>query len=52
MVYDLPAAGRRLVQKASGYEVTIIAGKIAFREGVPTGELNGKLIRGAQAAPR
>jgi N-acyl-D-aspartate/D-glutamate deacylase len=51
VVYDLPANGKRLVQKASGYEVTVISGKVAFREGVPTGELNGKLIRGAQVAP-
>ncbi len=51
IVYDLPAGGKRLVQKASGYEATIIAGKVAFREGESTGELNGKLIRGAQSAP-
>jgi N-acyl-D-aspartate/D-glutamate deacylase len=51
IVYDLPAGGKRLVQKASGYEATIIAGKVAFREGESTGELNGKLIRGAQTAP-
>ncbi len=51
VVHDLPAGGRRLVQTASGYHATIISGKVAFREGVPTGELNGRLIRGAQAAP-
>ncbi len=51
VVNDLPAGGRRLVQKASGYEITVINGKIAFREGEPTGELNGKLVRGAQPAP-
>lgn len=49
--YDLPAGGRRLVQRASGYEVTIVAGEIAFRDGEPTGALNGRLIRGAQPAP-
>ncbi len=48
---DLPAGGRRLVQKASGYEATFVSGKLAFREGEPTGELNGRLIRGAQVAP-
>lgn len=48
---DLPAGGRRLVQKASGYEATFVSGKLAFREGEPTGELNGQLIRGAQSAP-
>jgi len=51
IVYDLPANGRRLVQKATGYEHTIIAGKVAFRNGESTGQLNGKLIRGFQTAP-
>ncbi len=49
--YDLPAGGRRLVQRASGYEATIVAGEVAFRDGVPTGVFNGRLIRGAQPAP-
>jgi N-acyl-D-aspartate/D-glutamate deacylase len=49
--YDLPAGGRRLVQRASGYDVTIVSGRVAFRGGEPTGELNGQLIRGPQAAP-
>ncbi|MFK7733761.1 MAG: amidohydrolase family protein, partial [Pseudomonadales bacterium] len=48
---DLPAGGRRLVQKASGYEATFVSGKLAFQEGEPTGELNGRLIRGTQIAP-
>ena len=29
----------------------IVSGKVAFREGQPTGEMNGRLIRGAQEAP-
>ena len=45
IVNDLPAGGRRLVQKASGYEYTIVSGAIAFIKGEATGELNGKLIR-------
>ena len=51
VVYDLPAGGRRLVQRASGYEYTIVAGDVAFRNGEPTGVLNGQLVRGAQPAP-
>ncbi len=51
IVYDLPANGRRLVQKAVGYEATIISGKVAFRQGESTGQLNGKLLRGCQPAP-
>ena len=45
VLYDLPAGGRRLVQKASGYEYTIVSGEIAFRGGEATGVLNGRLIR-------
>jgi N-acyl-D-aspartate/D-glutamate deacylase len=51
IVNDLPAGGRRLVQSATGYEATVISGKVAFRHGESTGELNGRLVRGAQAAP-
>jgi len=45
VVYDLPAGGRRLVQRASGYEYTIVSGQIAFKDGESTGVLNGRLIR-------
>ena len=44
-LHDLPAGGRRLVQKASGYEYTIVSGQIAFKNGEATGALNGRLIR-------
>ena len=47
VVNDLPAGGRRLVQRASGYDTTIVSGTVAFRSGEPTGALNGKLVRGA-----
>lgn len=51
IVNDLPAGGRRLVQRASGYVATIVSGTVAFRDGEPTGEHAGRLIRGAQPAP-
>ncbi len=51
VAYDLPAGGRRLVQKASGYDATIVAGEITYRDGEPTTALPGRLVRGAQAAP-
>jgi N-acyl-D-aspartate/D-glutamate deacylase len=51
VTYDLPAGGRRLLQRASGYETTVVAGQVAFRNGEPTGALNGRLVRGAQPAP-
>jgi N-acyl-D-aspartate/D-glutamate deacylase len=51
VAYDLPAGGRRLVQKAHGYVATIVAGVVTQRDGEPTGALPGRLVRGGQAAP-
>ena len=51
MRYDLPAGGKRLVQKAEGYRYTIVSGEIVVEDGVPTGATPGKLVRGAQPAP-
>jgi N-acyl-D-aspartate/D-glutamate deacylase len=51
MIYDLPANGKRLVQRATGYVATIVSGAVAFRDGEPTGSLRGQLVRGAQPAP-
>jgi len=46
--YDLPAGGRRLMQRASGYTATILKGEITHRDGDPTGAKPGRLVRGAQ----
>lgn len=46
MIFDLPAQGRRLIQKAQGYLYTIVSGEVTFENGVPTGNMPGKLIRG------
>ncbi len=43
--YDLPAGGRRLSQKARGYEATIVSGRVTYREGEATGALPGRLVR-------
>ncbi|HXC54095.1 MAG TPA: amidohydrolase family protein [Rhizomicrobium sp.] len=51
MVFDLPANGRRMIQKACGYRATIVSGVVTFENGEATGELPGKLIRGPQTAP-
>jgi N-acyl-D-aspartate/D-glutamate deacylase len=48
IVHDLPAHGRRLMQKAEGYVATIVNGTVTYREGEPTGALPGVLVRGAQ----
>lgn len=49
VVRDLPAGGRRLRQEADGYEVTIVSGEVTYRDGVHTGALPGKLVRGARS---
>jgi len=45
IVNDLPAGGKRLIQKVEGYTATIMSGRITYRNGIKTGELPGKLIR-------
>ena len=50
MVHDLPAGGRRLVQRATGYRATLVAGEVVMRDGEPTGALPGRLVRGARAS--
>ena len=51
LAFDLPAGGRRLLQKADGYVATIKSGRVTFRDGVMQGPRPGGLIRGPQAAP-
>jgi N-acyl-D-aspartate/D-glutamate deacylase len=51
MVFDLPAGGRRLIQKARGYRYTVKSGAVTFEDGEPTGALPGRLLRGPQALP-
>jgi N-acyl-D-aspartate/D-glutamate deacylase len=50
-VYDLPADGRRLEQKAEGFVATIVSGKITYRNGIATGALPGRLQRFARPDP-
>ena len=49
--YDLPKGGRRLTQRADGYEATIVSGVVTYRNGRSTGNLPGRLVRGQKAAP-
>jgi N-acyl-D-aspartate/D-glutamate deacylase len=46
VAHDLPAGGRRLVQRARGIRATLVAGQITYREGEATGALPGRLLRG------
>ena len=45
VVYDLPAGGKRLVQRARGYRHTFVAGTEMLRDDEHTGELPGRLLR-------
>jgi N-acyl-D-aspartate/D-glutamate deacylase len=47
-VYDLPAGGRRMKQKAGGYVATIVSGVVTYENGEATGALPGRLVRGAR----
>ncbi len=48
--YDLPAGGKRLLQRADGYEHTFVAGTEVRTSGESTGATPGRLVRGAQSA--
>ena len=50
VVADLPAGGKRMIQEADGYAITIVSGVVTYRDGVPTGALPGRLVRGGTAA--
>ncbi len=45
MGYDLPAGGKRLLQRARGYHATVVAGEVTYRDGEATGALPGRLVR-------
>lgn len=49
IAFDLPAGGKRLLQKAVGYDATIKSGKITFRNGEYLGVHPGAVIRGPQS---
>jgi len=51
VAHDLPSGGRRLVQRADGYAATVVSGAVVYRDGIPTGALPGRLVRGPQLAP-
>jgi len=51
MVYDLPAGGKRLVQKTDGYRLTVKSGQVTYENGVATGAMPGRLLRGSRHAP-
>ena len=48
MVYDLPAGGRRMIQRARGYAATVKRGVVVREDDEATGERPGRLLRGPQ----
>jgi N-acyl-D-aspartate/D-glutamate deacylase len=52
MVDDLPAGGRRLVQRARGYRATLVGGEVVMQDGEHTGALPGRLVRSRASGAR
>jgi N-acyl-D-aspartate/D-glutamate deacylase len=50
MLFDLPAGGKRLVQRVDGYKMTLVAGQSVCEDGKPTGAMPGRLVRHASAS--
>jgi len=50
MIYDLPAGGKRFMQRARGYRATIVAGEPTLEHDELTGNLPGRLVRGVRDA--
>ena len=51
VVYDLPAGGKRIVQRARGYRHTFVAGVEVASGGEDTGARPGRLLRGFRTGP-
>ncbi len=45
MIHDLPAGGRRLIQRVDGYRYTVCSGEVTWEDGEATGAMPGKLLR-------
>lgn len=48
LAFDLPAGGKRLLQKADGYVATVKSGQVTFKGGEGQGVYPGGVIRGPQ----
>lgn len=47
LVHDLPAGGKRLVQRVDGYDAIVVSGVPIFEHGQETGARPGRLVRGS-----
>lgn len=50
MAYDLPAGGKRMMQKVDGFRYTLVNGVVVVQDGVMTNAVPGRLVRGPQEA--
>jgi N-acyl-D-aspartate/D-glutamate deacylase len=48
MIFDLPAGGRRLVQRVDGYLASLVSGVPIFERGEETGARPGRLVRASR----
>jgi N-acyl-D-aspartate/D-glutamate deacylase len=48
IVYDMPAGGKRLVQRTEGIDATIVSGAVVYRHGEATDALPGRLVKGGR----
>ena len=46
-VHDFPGGAGRYVQTATGYDYTLVNGEVFMQDGKPTGNLAGRMLRGA-----
>ena len=46
---DLPAGGKRMKQKATGYVATLVSGQVTYRDGQAAEALPGRLLRQGRA---
>ncbi|MHB8439993.1 MAG: N-acyl-D-amino-acid deacylase family protein [Acidimicrobiales bacterium] len=51
MAYDLPAGGKRLLQRAHGYRHTFVNGVETYADGAHSGAFPGRLVRRPRHAP-
>jgi N-acyl-D-aspartate/D-glutamate deacylase len=49
VVHDLPAGGRRLIQKAEGIAYTMVNGQVTLEDGKSTGANAGQVLKGTAA---
>jgi N-acyl-D-aspartate/D-glutamate deacylase len=45
LVDDLPAGGRRLEQRSTGFRATLVNGSVTLQDGEATGATPGRLLR-------